>query len=205
MSVELILGGVGTFLGVANFVYWVWWAKREKITILEHRVYTRILTPDEGELSLSGEITKNDRVSLSITVSCLIMLLKGQNTEIRDVNVRFNEYAFTELSEYFQMPLSNRINLNTEESYKEGNTFAPISLQSRKSVYLVNKLHCASTPKFGVAYAQDDVTQAILHIRLLLKRLESNYNVSWVRYNGRIMCWRLPDKWWCNLGKKLWG
>lgn len=34
MSFEMILGVVGTSLGVLNFVYYAWWARRQKIIVM---------------------------------------------------------------------------------------------------------------------------------------------------------------------------
>ncbi|MFC2072177.1 hypothetical protein ACFLUU_05640 [Chloroflexota bacterium] len=205
MSVEMILGGIGTFLGVANFVYWVWWAKREKVTVLEHSVYARILTPGEHFLSLSGQTISSGKITLSITISCLIILLKGQDTEIRDTRVKFNEDVYAQLGNYFQMPLSNRISLNIEESYTRGSEFDPISLQLRKSVFLVNKLQITSMPSFEKAYAEGDITHSMMQVSTLLQKLSSEYNISWVKYDGKDICWYFPDRWRRNLGKKLWG
>jgi hypothetical protein len=200
---ETIILGAGVvislILGVINLL-----ARREKISVLEHNIHTNILAPSEHFLSLSGQMISSGKITLSITISCTIILLKGQDTEIRDAVVSFNEDVYSQLGIYFKMPLLNRISLNIEESYTRDSTFEPILLQSRKSVFLVNKLQITSMPSFEKAYAENDTTQIMMKIRTLLQRLSSKYKISWVRYDGKAICWKFPDRWWRNLGKKLW-
>jgi hypothetical protein len=200
---ETIILGAGVvislILGVINLL-----ARREKISVLEHNIHTNILAPSEHFLSLSGQMISSGKITLSITISCTIILLKGQDTEIRDAVVSFNEDVYSQLGIYFKMPLLNRISLNIEESYTRDSTFEPILLQSRKSVFLVNKLQITSMPSFEKAYAENDTTQIMMKIRTLLQRLSSKYKISWVRYDGKAICWKFPERWWRNLGKKLW-
>ncbi len=38
-----------------------------------------------------------------------------------------------------------------------------------------------------------------------LDEVSNNYKIVYYRYDDKMVSWKFPDRWWRNLGKKLWG
>ncbi len=74
MSVELILGGIGTTLGIANFVYWAWLARRERVVIVNPQVYAYFLSKGVQRVLEDRKPEGIHNHALQIEVVCTLAL-----------------------------------------------------------------------------------------------------------------------------------
>ncbi|MBA7682010.1 hypothetical protein ES703_90356 [subsurface metagenome] len=206
MSIELILGGIGTFLGVANLVYWAWWSKRDKVEVVYPAVYaeflpkgTRVDRPDEFKTFLNY-------AELSIEVSCELVLTRGEKKlEVKEVEVILDKKTYKSLKKYFQLPFRNRLTLYHVSAYGEKSIPQPIVLEPKITVQFKRALPFNCTDEFEKEYKKMEDGSYPDFIQSLLDELETKYQICWTRYDDKRLCWRFPQKWWQNLGKKLWG
>ena len=207
MSIELILGGIGTLLGVANFAYWAWWAKRDKIAIVNSEVYPEFLhtgswidNPDGARIFL------HNYAELSMEVSCELVLTCGEKElEVREVEVVLDKKVCESLIRYFFIPRRNRLQLRYINVYEENPVPQPILLVPKKAVRFKREIRLNCTDEFAKDYEKLEGGFCPEFIKALLDELEIKYQICWERYDGKRLCWRFPDRWWRNLGKKLWG
>jgi hypothetical protein len=206
MSTEMILGVIGTLLGIANFVYWAWWAKRERVVVANSDVLPEFLPKGAHEVTpWGGEPVTLIKHSLSIWVYCELILINGEHeVEIRDVQIRFDKVNSEKAREYFRLPSLNGFLLY----HVEPNTNKRVSramIQPKKAVPFEVPRLFECTDKFEEEYEKLDSGSCPEFIQTLLDKLETKYQICLTRYDGKKLCWRFPDKWYRNLGKKLWG
>ena len=206
MSVELILGGVGTFLGIANFIYWVWWSKREKVAVANSDVYPEFLPKGAHEVTpYGGEPITLVNHSLSIWVGCeLILINREQEIEIKDVQIKFDKVNSEKVREYFRLPRQNRFFLYYTEPATNKRVPGAI-IQPKKAVPFGVQRLFECTDKFEEEYGKLDSGSYPELIQPLLDKLQTKYQICWTRYDGKTLCWVFPQRWWRNLGKRLWG
>jgi hypothetical protein len=206
MSIELILGGIGTVLGIANFVYWAWWSKRDKVGVVYPYVSAEFLS--KGHLvnfPLFGNIRLKRDVIL-IDAGCELFLKNGvQGLEIKDVEVRLDKKTCEKLSRYFEARRHSRFDLWQIDYYDRVKATQPWILSPKKTIRFQGKIPIDCTDEYEKKHGKLKGSSIQEFIQPFLDRLETEYQICWTRYDGKRLCWIFPDKWWRNLGKKLWG
>ncbi len=205
MSIELILVGIGILLGIANLVYWVWLAKREKVAIVNPDVYAEFLPKGYRERFPLGVITLA-RAVISIDASCELVLKAGEKElEVKGVEVILDKKTCESLGRYFEAPRHSRLYLWQVDDYDKRIFPPPRSLALKKAVRFQNKIPIDCTDEFEEEYEEIESGSYPEFIQPLLDELETKYQICWTRYDGKELHWRFPQKWWRNLGKRLWG
>ena len=227
MSVELILGGVGTFLGMANFIYWAWLARRERVVIVNPAVYTYFL-PQGVQRVL--EDRKPDGIhnhALQIEVVCTLALTNGEREiEVNEVDFKLEKNVYNRLKEYFLTPFQRQhgpfpsyvlsFHLPTYAINEDDRHLLSL-LKPKTSVDFRGVTFLESTERFDKDYEKlgiapytdgsepEEFIESPEFAEPILEELYTNYQICWTRYDGKELCWRFPNRWWRNLGKKLWG
>ena len=202
MSIELILGGVGTALGIANFVYWSWWAKRDKVEVVAPAVYADFLPRGAQENFPLGDVTLACAV-IAVEASCELVLKSGdQELEVKSVEVFLDKKTCNKLSKYFE---SNRRSRFCLYPVDDNNKKIPMLLTPKRSVIFQNKIPIDCTDEFEKEFGNLDFHPCQNMLQPMVDELESKYGICWTRYDDKKVCWRFPNRWWRNLGKKLWG
>ncbi len=227
MSVELILGGIGAALGIANFVYWAWLARRERVVIVNPEVYTYFLPKGVQRVLEDKKPDGINNHALQIGVVCALALTNGEKEiEVNEVDFKLEKDVYKRLKEYFPTPFQRyhesdpsyvlSFHLSTYAINKEDRHLGA-SLQPKKSVDFTGVYFLESTQKFdneyetlGIAPYPDgsepeEFIESPEFVKPILEELRTNYQICWTRYDGKELCWRFPNRWWRNLGKKLWG
>jgi len=218
MSIEFILGGIGTALGIANFVYWAWWAKRDKVAVVIHNNWANFVPKGKEEIGPSGKLITVNKHSLHIYVSCALVLTSGEREiEMMGLEIKLHKETCEELKKYFQLPPGNRFAIYKYETDIEGYKELGAILQPKKPVDFTEDRLFECTDKFeekckrsgfDLYIETDDYGEYTVppdFIQPLLEKLRCNFELCWKRYDGKELCWKFPQKWWRNLGKKLWG
>ena len=206
MTVELILGGVGTFLGIANFIYWVWWARREKVAVVYPEVYAEFLPKGTRETTYGGGIVTLSNDVLAIEVKCeLVLTSREKGLEVKEVEAILDNKACKNLKKYFRFPLLNRLQLSHINAYEGKPIPQPILLEPKKAVRFKRKIPLNCTDEFEKEHKKTEGSSYPEFIQPFLDELETEYQICWTRYDGKRSCWKFPEKWWRNLGKKIWG
>jgi len=217
MSIEMILGGIGTFLGVANLIYWAWWAKRDKVAVVMHESYANFVPKGREEIGPGDKLIAVDNHSLHIHFSCALVLTSGERElEVMGVETRLHKETCEELKKYFQLPVLNRFRLYRYAAEPKDREPGAI-LQPKKPVDFTEDRLFECTDEFeercnksgfDLYPETDDYGEYSVppdFIKPLLEQLSHKFELCWERYDGKELCWRFPQKWWRNLGKKLWG
>jgi len=204
MSIELILGGVGTFLGLANFIYWAWWSKREKVAVISASVYAFLETKNDMQ-RLNAAVSSAKTYTLRLSAGCDLVLVKGeQEIKILGVNIRFNEKLYNKLATYFELPIVNLLPLLTYNS--EGYSESARLLRPKVPVSFNNWVSFEARSNFEEEQGKRGDEYADVSIDSLLRQFKrGEYELYLIRYDGKVLRWKFPDKWWRNLGKKIWG
>lgn len=207
MSIELVLGGIGTLLGIANFIYWAWWAKRDKVLIVNSEVYPVFIPKGSWvDKSDGSRICLHNCAELSIEASCELVLANGQKEiEVKEVEVVFNQKILEKLREYFVLPFPNKLHLHHLQLYKDEQLPQTIVLEPKKTVPFKREVSFNCTNGFQEEYEKMEDGCRPDYILSILDEIENRYQIRWTRYDGKRLSWRFPDRWYRNLGKKLWG
>ncbi len=206
MSTEMILGAIGTLLGVANFVYWAWLSKREKVAVVIHPGYVGFVHKGEEAIGPGQKLTTVNKHSLHIYVSCALVLTSGETElEVMEVEIQLHKETCEELRKYFQIPTHNRFYLYKYELDSNGYRNLGTVLQPKKPVDFTEDRLFECTAEFEEEYDKIKNGSHPEFIQPLLDELETKYQICWTRYDGKELCWKFPKKWWRNLGKRLWG
>jgi len=212
MGMQIILLWVGlsiTFtLGLINFLWGpAILARREKVLIVNPEVSAEFWV--KGALHRSHEYT----IALSehnvlIETRCELLLKSmGMKLDVKEVKVILDEEACKSIKRYFQTPLKNRVYLsyiNLGEETPVSRT-ANATLEPKQPLNFQSETFLQCTDKFNQEYEETGSDAYPEFIQPLLNKLETNYQICWTRYDGKEVCWRFPNKWWRNLGKKIWG
>ncbi len=227
MSVELILGGIGTVLGTANFVYWAWLARRERVVIVNPEVYTYFLPKGVKRMLEDKKPDGIHNHALQIEVVCTLALTNGEKEiEVSEVDFKLEKNVYNRLKEYFLTPFQRQhgpassyvlsFHLPTYAINEDDRHILSV-LKPKTSVDFRGVNFLESTEKFdkdyeklGIApYADgsepEEFIESPVFVEPILEELHTNYQICWTRYDGKELCWRFPNRWWRNLGKKLWG
>ncbi len=201
MSIEVILVGIGILLGLVYFIYWAWWSKREKIVVISSDVFAFLETKNSVQKSTAA-VSSPEAHILRLSSGCDLVLVKGEHEiKILGVKVEFDEKIYEKLSAYFELGRWNYLQLvtyNSSEKFDDPETL----LRPKVPVSFNGKSSFEANSKFDKEFSKLGDSP----IESLLKQFnKSNYQLCLLRYDGKELCWRFPDKWWRNLGKKLWG
>ena len=205
MSVELILGGAGTLLGLANFIYWAWWSKRDKVAVVNSEVYPEFLPKDTWTNRPDGFKVFLNYAELSVEVSCELVLTRGEKLEVKEVEVILDKKTCESLKRYFRFPLRNRLQLYHVNACEGEPLLQAIALEAKKALPFKRIIPINCTDEFEKECEKMEGGSCPEFIQPLLDELATKYQIYWTRYDRRRFCWRFPNRWWRNLGKKLWG
>jgi len=206
MDTATIVLGIGVLislvLGLINFLWGpAILARREKVTVVNSEVYPEFLSKGarvDTRLGMGPLFIKNP--ALSIEASCELVLTRGQKEiEVKEVELKFDRVTSDKLKAYFQIPHQNRIYLLGEPT--KVNVLLPV----KKSVQFSAERLFDCTEEFQTQYDKMGSGSYPEFIQPLLDKLETKYQICWTRYDGQRVCWKFPQKWWRNLGKRLWG
>jgi len=214
MSIELILGGIGTALGIANFVYWAWWSKRERIKVFNAVFCVWFIHKGAGRANVEGKWTELTKHSLMLAVDCELVITRGDKMEIRGVYLEIDKQPHEILNKYFEIPFA-RLSLETSDLNKQAGT---VTLHPKKSIFFTREIICTGRDvldelcdkeNYPEQPEEDDTHQYYYKppdfLKQVLDKTSTNYKIIYYRYDDKMVSWRFPDKWWRNLGKKLWG
>ena len=139
--------------------------------------------------------------NLELNICCSLVLTCGdKELQVVDVSVLFDRKAYKNLRQFFNLPHRERLALypdNTSEENESRLRRTPSTLlEPKKLVNFSRKIFFEKSSNSKVELPD---------IQPYLDQLESKYNICWRRYDLKKVCWRFPNRWWRNLGKKLWG
>ncbi len=210
MDIQIIGLWVGfaiTFLlGLINFLWGpAILTRREKVLIVNPEVCAEFWV--KGTLNRShGYTIALSEHSVLIDARCELLLKSmGMKLGVKEVKVILDEEACKSIKRYFQTPSKNRVHLNYINAGGETpiTRTANATLEPKQPLNFQSETFLSCTDKFNQEYEQIGSDANPKFIQPLLDRLENNYRICWTRYDGKEVCWRFPDKWWRNLGKKL--
>ena len=205
MSVETIVLSIGVVislaLGIVNLL-----SRREKVVIVNTEVYPEFLPKGTWLHRQDGESIYLTCAELSMEATCELVLTSGQKEiEVKEVEVIFNKKSYETLKRYFNVPFRNRLGLYNLDVFEEKDAPLPILLKPKRTLYFKRTLPFNCTEEFEKEYEEMEKSSYPEFIQSILSELETKYQICWTRYDGKKLCWRFPNSWWRNLGKKLWG
>ena len=89
--------------------------------------------------------------------------------------------------------------------YAESENTVSVVLTSKKPVRFAAERLFECTDEFINKYGNKGQVECPKDIENLIHELENGYIFNYIRYDGKILSWHFPDKWYHNLGKKIWG
>jgi len=202
--IGLWIGLAVTFvLGLINFLWGpAILARKEKVAVVNSEVYPQFLPKGSRIDRRDGtSIFLHNHAELSMEVNCELVLTCGEKELVREVQVLLDKRTCESLKRYFHLPLRNRLHLEQINAYAE----QPISLVPKKAVRFKSEIYLNCTDEFAKDYEKMEGSFCPEFIQPLLDELETRYQICWTRYDGRRLCWKFPQRWWRNLGKRLWG
>ncbi len=223
MGVETIILGIGVLislvLGIVNLL-----SRREKVAILINEryqgfaTYANFVPKGKEEIGPGQKLVTVDNHSLHIHVGCALVLTSGdKELEVMGVEIRLHKETSEKLKKYFRLPPRNRFPVYKYETDPEGYKELGAILQPKKYVDFTEDRLFECTDTFEERCKQlgfdlypqtddyDEYTVTPDFIEPLLEQLRHKFELCWTRYDGKELCWRFPQKWWRNLGKRLWG
>jgi len=211
MDVQIIGLWVGlaiTFLlGLINFLWGpAILARREKVAIVNPKVYVFFLSKATRQRTSENIVALQCECdALSIDASCELVLTQGEKElEVKEVELILDEKACKGLERYFHLSHRNRLNLEQTTDYEGEISVTPILLSTKKTARFKSEISFDCTDEFEREHDKIGVDSYPEFIQHLLDELATKYQICWTRYDGKRLCWHFPDKWWRNLGKKLW-
>jgi len=201
IGVTFLLGLFNLFLGGGIL------RRREKVIVRNSEVCAEFLRKGTREM-FYGHITRNIITLacdvISIDASCDLVLTGGeQELEVKEVEVILDKKARKSLERYFR--IRNSIELQQVDYYEGKPLSPPILLVPRKTARFRNKVPFDCTNEFEKEYEKMESGSYPEFVQPLLDKLETKYQICWTRYDYRRLCWRFPQKWWRNPGKRVWG
>ena len=203
MLETIILGAgvvISLILGVINLS-----ARREKVAVVNPIVYAEFIPKGSWVDGPDGSrICLHNHAELSFEASCELVLTQGEKElEVRDVGIILDSKTCEKLKRYFYLPRHNRLTLYHSNAYNGDAIPQPMILETKKTLCFKRVLPITCADEFGEEYKKMEDGYRPEYIQPLLDELEAKYMICWTRYDGKTFCWRFPDKWWRNLGKKL--
>lgn len=208
VMIAIGVGSVGFVLGIINLL----WgpgvlARREKIVVVESEVTpeflrkgTRIDSPSHSNrVSLT-------RPSISIQARCTLSLKGKERCQVSDVAIVLHRSTCKALRRWFRIPPSNSVGLGRlvydPDTELTQHLYSAVIEQGKTFSFEGSRwFDCAE--EFEKTHESEKNDPMPAFIQPLLEKLECNYQVCFIRYDGKRLCWRFPQTWWRNLGKKL--
>ncbi len=218
--IGLWIGFAITFvLGLINFLWGpAILARREKVAVVLHESYANFVPKGKEEIGPGDKLTTVKNHSLHIHISCALVLTRGEKEiEVMGVGIKLHKETCEELKKYFRLPPGNRFSIYKYETGPEGYKELGAILQPKKPVDFTEDRLFECTDKleerckksgFNLYPETDDwgeYTEPPDFIKPLLEKLRHRFELCWERYDNKELCWRFPERWWRNLGKRLWG
>ncbi|MFH1662516.1 MAG: hypothetical protein ABH934_01135 [Chloroflexota bacterium] len=136
MSVELLLGAAGTFLGLANFIYWAWWSKRERIKIVNPVCCIWFMHKGEGKVNVRDKCIELKNHAIMFAVECNLVMTSGdKEIEIKGVYFDIDKESCETLNKYFDFPSWGRLSLSYLGNWDEPNK--DITLYPKKMILTI--------------------------------------------------------------------
>ena len=202
---------------VISFVLYIW-SRREKVAIVIHDSYATFALKGTKEIGPGQKLITVNNHSLHIYVSCALVLTSGEKEiEVMGVEIKLHKETCEELKKYFLVPHGNRFSIYKYETGPEGYKELGAILQPKKPVDFTEDRLFECTDNFEERcenegfdfYSEtDDYGEYGIppdFIKPLLEQLRYKYQICWTRYDGETICWGFPQRWWRNLGRRLWG
>jgi hypothetical protein len=213
MDVQIILLWIGlsiTFaLGLINFLWGpAILTRREKVAIVNPEVYTFFVPKDMRQKASEGIIAlQYECDAVQVEVSCELVLIQGEGKlEVKAVELMLDEQVLKGLENYLHPPDPDSLRLNQiTDNEAEEILVTPILLSTKQSLRFHGGLYLDCTDGFEKARDKIGLDSYPKFIQGILDKVRSEYQICWTRYDGKRICWRFPDRWWRNLGKKIWG
>ena len=212
MSIELILGGIGSALGIANFIYWVWWAKRERIKVVNPTCCVWFFPKGTEDINYKNQRIELKEHSLRLAVDCNLVMAGGdKEIEIKGAYFEIDKKPYEILNQYFNIP-ARRMTL----PYDLDEPLKNIILYPKKSIPLGNERIFTGKDILDELCAKDNYPEKPEEddkyyykppdfLKNTLDETSANYKIIFYRYDDKMISWKFPEKWWRNLGKKLLG
>ena len=213
MSVELILGGAGTLLGLANFIYWAWWSKRERIKLVNPVCCVWFMHKGKGKVNVRDKYIELKNHALEFLVDCNMVMTRGdKEIEVKgayfDIGKKPNEI----LKNYFSIARSLPLESGTWDEPIENVVLYPKKSVTFSKEHLFLGKDSLDEPCKEENYPElpeDDDGKHLYKppdfLKHVLDDIDDNYTIRFYRYDDKMISWRFPDKWWRNLEKKLLG
>jgi hypothetical protein len=213
MDMQIILLWIGLSitlaLGLINFLWGpAILTRREKVAIVNPEVHT-VFTPKNVRQKISEDIIALQYACDTVTIeaSCELVLIQGEEKlEVKAVELIPDGKTLKDLESYLQLsdPDSLRLKQITDNE-EEKMLVAPILLSTKQPLRFQGEIYLDCTDEFEKARDKIGLASYPKFIQGILDEVKAKYQICWTRYDGKRLCWRFPDKWWRNLGKKLWG
>jgi len=198
----IVIGSLGFALGVLNFVYWAWWARRDRVAIVINEIWTYLVPKGEEPIGPEQKRVAVTDHCLNIYISCALVLTRGEKEiEAKRVVVSLHKPTCEKLKKYFRLPDWNRFALLTYAGAGDPDDREPGGvLQPKKSVDFTRDLLFKCTDEFKEKCENIGSGTWPDFIESLIEQLGSEYEMCWTRYDDRELCWRFPQRWYRNLG-----
>ena len=213
---------ISLVLGVINLL-----ARREKVAIVNPEVYIYFLPKGVQRVLEDKKPDGIHNHALQIEVVCTLALTSGEREiEVNEVDIKLEKNVYNRLKEYFLTPFQRQhgsapsyvlsFHLPTYAINEDDRHLLSV-LKPKTIVDFRGVNFLESTEKFdkdyeklGIApypdgFEPEELIESPEFVKPILKELRTNYQICWTRYDGKRVCWRFPNRWWRNLGKKLWG
>lgn len=206
MDWESVILGAGVvislILGLINLS-----SRKEKVAVINPIVYAEFIpkgswveAPDGSKLRIPNH------AELDLEASCELVLKHGErDIEVKDVRILLDKKTCEKLKRYFFLPRHNWLTLYCTRIDKDDTASQPMILEMKRTLRFGRKLPLNCLDEFMKELIKKPDGYRPEYIQPLLDDTEEKYTICWTRYDDKTFCWRFPDKWWRNLGKKLWG
>ena len=191
--------------GLAGLIFWL--ARRDRVAVVDHEVYPEFLPKGaREEMKGFGQSVTLSCHTLAIEARCDLVLTSGpKELEVAGVKVILDKAACERLRKHFHPPFSNWIRLPNEDPVTGQPPTCTGILKLKKREHFEHKVWQDCTDDFERIYEEVGNGPLPSSIKPLMATLEEKYQIWWTRYDDKQLCWRFPDRWYRNLGKKIWG
>ena len=210
MSIELILGGIGSGLGGLNFLYWAWWARRDIVRIQNQRLEINAVEEDRPEPPRYLPNPELDRVFINAEFE-LVRSHGVKECFVRFAWLELSKTLCDSLNQYFEMPTDGRIQLFviSRTDAEVTKPFRELKIGQPEFFYILLSCPRKQTVRDlekGIREAssleeRQEKTQQITRVRDMVERLSTKYKLGWTATtNDKIIHWhRFPKRRWHRL------
>lgn len=207
MGIELVLGSIGTVLGIVNIFYWAWWIRRDRIIVVNAEVYPEFIPNGSWVDAPDGSrIMLHNYAELSLELKCELVLMRGHNEiDLRKVEVVFDKTILKNLKRYFTIPFRDNVHIELYPPNNHEREYQFISIFLKKTAFFQRKLFFNCSEGFLEEIQEREKGYRPESLQDLLDEMAGKYQVIWTRCDGSRSRWKVPDRWYRNLGNKTWG